>query len=630
MTPHQLKPGDLIRYDATTSQWHLGIVRRVDASMVELEFFWGTREDVSLAQVTLFRNHLESRQRRLSLKRTDLCTAFFNNPLYRLREERVRTIQETLRQHGLAFTPNVWQTPDTRIKIWNDDSVVLNKKPLRDTKFEALLPRWLEVLKLPPSSRDPLGLQSHAERLANELLPGMTVFTSRIGYYGLLAWAIQFVNKETTRPGETRYERLYRLERALVLCEFVHHGAGNNTCRLLGQRSKTEVLQSADGNRYRVPKRILKNQVSAGAYRIYFSSMKSFGFAQDAFDLGAEDMLPLTLTHLGERLARVFELRLNKKFSDFCLSDRLLDRDTIRSWGARVCFSELGNLGRYREQLLEGMLRGNSPEAEKRCRTVKRLFQQGLLNGSYDDDGKESAAEVVAEEDARTAEEVPAVSGLENDTVLLHFYEQLPQPENRDFQVAATFELLSLGLSALFQLIVEELWKVGRSTPADLATRFAADSQLGPLWTLPLNQCSSRAPKARGLVKRLMAADEALLRAALGGVLLARIFGDRCFIAVAGDLSGTPALMLCDEVLRSKPERTLADAFPELIVAMVEWHQTVSTNKNRQRWCFLDGDAVVKDDLQQMQTGFHAFRFPQLFSLCRDLSLQEEDIQYGD
>jgi hypothetical protein len=178
----------LIRYDATTSRWHLGIVRQVDNGLVELEFFWGEREHVPLEQVTLFRDYLAARQRVFSLKRNDLCTAFFNKPLYRLTADRVRTIKEALRKHGLAFQPSEWPTPDTRVKIRPDDSVVLNNKLDKDIKFEALLPRWLEALKLPPSSRDPLGFQANAERLANELLPGLTVFTSRIGYYGFLAW----------------------------------------------------------------------------------------------------------------------------------------------------------------------------------------------------------------------------------------------------------------------------------------------------------------------------------------------------------------------------------------------------------------------------------------------------------
>jgi hypothetical protein len=72
-------------------------------------------------------------------------------------------------------------------------------------------------------------LQANAERLANELLPGLTVFTSRIGYYGFLAWAVQCVNDLPCPDRQTRQERLHRLERALALGEFVYHGLGDDS-----------------------------------------------------------------------------------------------------------------------------------------------------------------------------------------------------------------------------------------------------------------------------------------------------------------------------------------------------------------------------------------------------------------
>ena len=333
MRSPSLTPGDMVRYQATTARWHLGVVRQVDGEFVEVEFEWGDVESVPLEQVVLFRDFLDSRERVLSLKRTQLCEAFFNEPLYRLREERVQKIQEAMREHGVAFKPSRWPTPDTRVQFWRDDSVVLDKRTNKDHTFEALLPHWLEAEKLPPSSRDPLGFQVHAERLANELLPGLTVFTSRIGYYGFLARAVQIINSLPCPTGQTRQERLQRLERTLVLCEFVHHGAEDKSCPLLGQRSKTQVLQSAEGDRFRVPKRILKNQASAGAYRLYFTSMNSLGFVQEATDLGADDLLPLSVTDLGAKLARAFEHQLDDKFTEYALGDSTLDRSTIRSWG---------------------------------------------------------------------------------------------------------------------------------------------------------------------------------------------------------------------------------------------------------------------------------------------------------
>jgi hypothetical protein len=629
MSPPPLTPGELVRYPVTSARWHLAEVRRVDRYAVEVEFFWGEKDDVPLAQVERFHDFLGAR-RVLSLKRTDLCRAFFNKPLARLREERVRKIQATLRRHGLTFRPTSWPTPKTRIKILRDTSIILGSKQEKETKFEALLPRWLEPLRLPPSSRDPLGFQAPAERLANELLPGLTGFTSRVGYYGFLTWAVQFVNGSPCPGGQTRQDRLHRLERALVLSEFVRHGADDNSCPLLGQRSKTRVLQDAEGDRFRVPKRILKNQASAGAYRLYFTSLRSLGFALDDSDLGAEGLLPLTATALGGKLARAFQKRLGDGFAEFALGDGTLGRETVRSWGERLCFSCLGGLPSYRDPFLEGFLLGNSPEAETRYRTVRRLFQRGLLTGDYQQQAEQPPApDAVAEEDARAAEETPAVQGLGNGRVLLRFYEEAPGTDNRDFQAAAVFELVSLGLAALFQAVVEGLRDSGRLKPAALAGRLAGEAQLNGLWTSPLPAAAARAPTARALLTGLLEAGDPIQRGALGGALLARVFADAPLKAVAEDLAANPALVLVNATLWSRPERSLAEAFPNLVAEMVGRHQTVSVNKNRQRWCYLDDGAVVKDDVKEMQVGLHALRFPQLFSLCRDLGLRPEELQHG-
>jgi hypothetical protein len=631
MKPSHLNSGDLVRYSVTNSRWHFGVVREVDGDSVELEYFWGAVDSVPLEQVMLFRDYLDSRERVLSLKRTALCEAFFGNPLYRLRDDRFQKIETVLRQHGIDFDPKRWPKPETRIKLWRDTSVVLGNSSDKDSKFAALLPRWLEPLKLPPSSRDPLGLQAHAERLANELLPGVTVFTSRIGYYGFLTWVIRFMNEHTCPTGDSRMNRLQRLERALALCEFTHHGAEDNSCTLRGQRSKTQVLQSAQGDRFKVPTRILKNQTSAGAYRLYYTSMQSMGFAEEASDLAAEDFLPLKLTELGQKLAHGFNQRLPGEFAEFGLSDDSLDRDTIRSWGKQFCFTELGRRGRYREPFLDGFLIGNSPDAEKRYRTVQRLFQRGLLADSYEDRSEEAAEDdIVSEDDARAVEEIAKEAGLTNHSVLLHFYDEPPQDDNRDFQIAAVFELLSLGLSVLFQIVVEELWKEGRTKPTDLVTRLAGHPQHQQFWTMALTASGVTIPTARKLVQRLFDSDDPFERATLGGVLLVRIRRDRPIAAVADDLASNPAYVLVHEALWSKPERCLAESFPELVKAMVDRHQVVSLNKNRQRWCYFDGDIVRKDDLQAMRIGFHSFRFPQLHSLCRDLGLKQEDLRHEE
>jgi hypothetical protein len=62
---------------------------------------------------------------------------------------------------------------------------------------------------------------------------------------------------------------------------------------------------------------------------------------------------------------------------------------------------------------------------------------------------------------------------------------------------------------------------------------------------------------------------------------------------------------------------------------MVERHELVSKRKNRQRWLFVDGNTLVRDDPQAMGLGLHALRFPQLGSLARDVALRKEDLQDG-
>src|SRR5947209_4844866 len=130
MPPTDLNPGDLVRYAVTNTRWHLAVLRSVDGTSVELEFFWGSVATVPLERV-------------LSLERTAFCEAFFGDPLLRLRGERFRAIETVLRQHGIAFDPKQWPTPDTRIQLWRDTSVVLNNAPDKDSKLASLLPRWL-------------------------------------------------------------------------------------------------------------------------------------------------------------------------------------------------------------------------------------------------------------------------------------------------------------------------------------------------------------------------------------------------------------------------------------------------------------------------------------------------------
>ena len=441
-------PGTLVRYRQTTSRWYFAIVLDAKPNAIDIELFWGEQTKVPVDQVQPFAEFMAERSKSLFMDRSQLCQRFFGEDLLRLREDRLRKMQGVLRKHGYSFSPEDWPSSDTRIYIWADRSVVSPALKPVDLELAALLPRWLDPQKMPPSSRDPLGLQAHAERVANKLLPGLTVNTTRIGYYGFLCWAIDFVNARQPPAGMSRREMLNRLERALVLCEFVHHGSEDGSCRVVGQRSRMQVLQSSENNRYRLPNRIVKNQNSAGALRLYATSLANMGFAEEAPELAVDGKLPWVLTGLGRSLNHAFARRLPEGFEEFAFSDGAILRERIGSWGGAICLSKLRTLSSYREVFLNGFLRGNSEGAETRFSTVKRLFKRRLLDGAYRRTTGRKGRDAVPEADVDFTEEVEELEGLTNYEVLIDSYEKKSVAENAEFQEAAVYEFIALGLSA--------------------------------------------------------------------------------------------------------------------------------------------------------------------------------------
>jgi hypothetical protein len=477
---------------------------------------------------------------------------------------------------------------------------------------------------LPPGSRDPLGFQAYAEKLANNLLPGLTVFTSRIGYYGFLAWAIRELNRlEEDRRVRAR-ERFHRLERLLALCEFIMHGKEDNDCRLLGSRSKTEILQSAQNDRFALPRRILKNQDSAGALRLYATSMASTGFATAAPELEIDNHIPFELTELGEGLAKEYNKCVPKGFLQFALNGTTLPRSTLMEWGSELCFSRLGRRAGYRERFLDGFLKGGTRDAETRFRTVKILLKHNLLRRDGTTAKRRGATEeLMTEDDAELSAELDDFEGLSNADVLLHFYETDHVKELLPLQKAAVFSALSLAHTAIFAYVLRETERQGRASLAGLRDSVCAAGRFGKKWSLPFSEMGRRAD-VRELTSLLLDAhDEPAVQAAIAGVLLARVRIDRLYAQIGPEISDSAPFMLVERIPLDK---SLAETWPVLVSEMVERHNLVSLNKNRQRWCYLEGADVVKDDPRELRPAWHAMRFPQLFSLCRDLELLREDL----
>jgi hypothetical protein len=623
-----IKPGQLVRYLPSLRRWYFAKVQRVYSDGVRIAFFDDDPpKRATWDQIQTMDDFLNERNRVWSRTRLQLTDHFFGRELTHLRETRIKTMKQALRTAGISFTPAVWPAGGTRIRFWRDTSVV--RPARRDNALLNLLPQWVDPFVLPSASRDPLGLQAPAERLVNEVLPGLTVFTSRAGYYGFLSWAIDQVNSKPDNSFSTSWTRrdlLNAMERALALSEFVFHGRDGDDCRIIGQRSKTRVLQSARGDRYSVPSAILKNQNSAGALRLYTTSLISLGLVEDDPTLAVEEKLPFRLTQRGKDLARAFGSAIDSEFIPFAFGSKTIFRDVVKQWGAKLCFSSIARRAQYKSLMVKALFRGNSLDAEKRFRTATLLFEADLMlrpQGA-------KLPEVIAEDEAYTDAEL-AVDGVTNLDVILHFYGLRAKAELLSLQAMAVFELLSLALSALFGSIVDALSTSTNVNISGLARSVCGATAMLNVADVPMNEARPRT--VRQLVTDLMTASAdgaSNASAGIGGALFVRVLRDPLLPSVWGRLSDTAGeIMSIVESAQSRMDHPFSEVLPGLFAAMVERHAVVSARKNRQRWLLLDGENVIKDDLQAMGLGLHALRFPQLASLVNDLGMSREDLIDG-
>lgn len=130
-------------------------------------------------------------------------------------------------------------------------------------------PSWVEASLDEPGSTDPLGYQTEADRIAEELLPGVTVQTRRARYLSFLCWAM---DRTGNNPAE-----IDRWEIALSIGEYLHH-KGNTTCSYLGiLLLKQRNPDPGD----RVPARL--HQQTARA--LYSGLLRSCGLASEEGEL---------------------------------------------------------------------------------------------------------------------------------------------------------------------------------------------------------------------------------------------------------------------------------------------------------------------------------------------------------
>jgi hypothetical protein len=185
-----------------------------------------------------------------------------------------------------------------------------------------------------PGSIDPLGYRIESDRIAENLLPGITVNTRRARYLSFLCWALDRFGLD---PEETD-----RWEVALSVGEWLRHGSSNE-CSYRGIDRLSQLrLSSGD----LVPRRLL--QQSARVF--YAGLLSSAGFVDQSGEL----------TDLGKKLAVEFGKAIGSKKRP----------KRVRGCAELPCVGELRN--REGSLIAEGLL-SETADSLVRARTFKAI-----------------------------------------------------------------------------------------------------------------------------------------------------------------------------------------------------------------------------------------------------------------
>lgn len=72
--------------------------------------------------------------------------------------------------------------------------------------FDKIVPNWVEPDPLRSRAVDALGLQAIADRLADRLLPGLSVLTTRARYFTFLCWARREIGSDVNERAIHQWE----------------------------------------------------------------------------------------------------------------------------------------------------------------------------------------------------------------------------------------------------------------------------------------------------------------------------------------------------------------------------------------------------------------------------------------
>lgn len=492
--------------------------------------------------------------------------------------------------------------------------------------LDTLLPSWLGRLDAPPSSRDPLGLQATALVHADALLPGLNVFTSRARYFPFLCWAIDHVSE---LPPRGQLDALLRLERLLVLCEALEHQEDPNACAYVGRRrARRFIKENAAGGLWELPTRILKNQATNGAFRLYRTSLVDLGLAEpDEFG----DGLGLALTPLGEKLAQHYSKCVDDGLASWALgpAETRKREQTLLSTAAAMCLS--ARIGAHERRLILTALFGATESGLRRRETARVLFQESLLEIGAEPDGGDLAADdedvylESSETSARSAiREVVSAELHTNWRVVRAMLEMPARDEVRPFQLAASHEVLALAANAVFMSAATAASGPGRLSVRDwlAALRARGGDDFGAI--------EARAWAPRESVAQacdaMFAAEAGWQSLGLSGarLLLSVLQNDRvvAWVEEASNDVASPVLSLRADLESKSAQDMLATLLPELVAR----HHMVSTRKGKAEWMLLEDGEIVRGDHHDMPVTLHSLRFTQFERIAADLGLDAEDL----
>lgn len=284
--------------------------------------------------------------------------------------------------------------------------------------FQRPMPAWVESDPLRGRAVDALGLQATAARIADELLPGLSVFTNRARYYALLAWA------RRANGHEMNETHIHRLEVALAVREAKLHPKSDEEggCRFIGSRNLPRAPRQTP---FDEPPKDPRRAYGTPVWRGYRASMQNLGLLDDSY----------ALTEDGNSLARRFAAacgRLDASGSTMLPDSACLSRMKSRE-GALI--AERLGLRKKGKQARE-----DRSDTARRLATARELADD--LNGSF------SISAVLSRYERRPDREVTfTVSALRQ---------------------AAVWERLAVGLDATFLL-----WLKWLSSPTKTAKLFS-------------------------------------------------------------------------------------------------------------------------------------------------------------